>query len=72
MGLFSSRKHEEPVRRDQVMRLIATSMRETDEADRDIVSQDRQKAWDDYNRLADHSRQAELRKAHDALKRLGY
>lgn len=71
MGLFSSRKHEEPVRRDQAMRLIATGMRETDAADRDIDSSERQKAWDDYNRLADRSTQAELRKAHEALKRLG-
>lgn len=71
MGLFRKDKPE-PVRRDQVLRLISLGMRETDAADRDIDSPEFDRAKTAYDIAASSATPAEVRAAHRALKRHGY
>ncbi|MEU8362297.1 hypothetical protein AB0C27_40395 [Nonomuraea sp. NPDC048882] len=74
--MFKKRKPvEEPVRHDQIMRLIKLGMEETDAADRDIDETpsplfDAAKARMDAELLK--STKAEIRAAYDALNRHGY
>ncbi|MEV4662517.1 hypothetical protein AB0J85_11240 [Micromonospora echinofusca] len=66
------RSESEPVRKDQVLRLISLGMRETDTADRDINSKAFDNAKDAFDTVLGKSTQAEKKAAFDALKRHGY
>lgn len=76
MGLFGKKTPPQPpVRNDQVRRLLKLGMEETDAADRDINEPgspkfNRAKARMDAEMRK--STQAEIRAAHEALKRHGY
>lgn len=73
MGLFGGKKQApEPVRRDEVLKLIKLGMRETDAADRDIHSPDFDRAKAKYDAAVLKSTLAERRAAHEALRRHGY
>ncbi len=71
--MFGRKRPEpEPVRRDQVMKLINLGMKETDAADRDIDSPEFDKARDAFNSAMRKATPAEKAAAYDALKRHGY
>jgi len=75
MGLFSKKPEPkpEPVRKDKVMKMIKLGMAETDAADRydcEGPQWDRAKAARDAAYRT--ATQAEMRAAHEALKRHGY
>jgi hypothetical protein len=72
MGLFSKKSSPEPVRRDQVLKLVKLGMRETDAADRDIDSQAFDQAKIALDGAYGKATKAEIRAAHEALRRHGY
>lgn len=75
MGLFGGKKQApEPVRRDEVLKLIKLGMRERDESDRDIDLDRREyaQARDQYDAAVRKATLAERRAAHEALRRHGY
>ncbi|KAB1129459.1 hypothetical protein F6X68_28970 [Micromonospora sp. AMSO12t] len=71
--MFGRKRSEaEPVRKDQVMRLISLGMRETDAADMDIDGPEFDKAKAAFEAALGKSTQAEKNAAIDALRRHGY
>ncbi|WP_431937354.1 hypothetical protein [Micromonospora sp. RP3T] len=70
--LGRKRSESEPVRRDQVMKLINLGMKETDAADRDIDSPEFDRARDAFNSALGNATPAEKDAVFDALKRHGY
>lgn len=60
------------MRREQVRELLKRGMKETDAADRSTTSAEFKRAKAAYERAAKDSTKAELKAAHDALRRHGY
>ena len=75
MGLFGGQRKgasEPPVRNDKVRELLKLGMKETDAADRSVSGADFKRAKAAYDAAAAKSTKAELRAAHEALRRHGY
>ncbi|MFG3704741.1 hypothetical protein ACGF7U_08420 [Micromonospora sp. NPDC047670] len=71
--MFGRKRSEaEPVRKEQVLRLISLGMRETDAADRDIDGPEFDEAKAVFEAALGKSTQAEKNAAIDALRRHGY
>ncbi|MFI2662080.1 MULTISPECIES: hypothetical protein [Micromonospora] len=71
--MFGRKKPQpDPVRRDQVLRLVNLGMRETDAADMDIDGPEFRQAKDAFESALGESTSAEQHAAFDALKRHGY
>ena len=71
MGLFSSKKAPEPVRRAQVMKLLQATMAESD-ADHDDDSPEWRRAHRNRGFMGSQSTKAEVRAAFDLARRNGY
>lgn len=72
MGLFGGKKDEPVVRRDKVRNLLKLGMAETDAADRGVDSPEFARAKSALEKEMGQCTQAELRAAHEALRRHGY
>lgn len=76
MGLFSGKPKPEPVRNDKVRELLKLGMKETDAGDRHLFDDETgaefQQAKAAYSKAASDATPAELRAAHEAMKRHGY